>query len=218
MDILTFRNTYWNYYIQMENDFFSFSPYCEIDRCNDNAFSVKYLQLILSICGEIDTICKTFCKLLHENLNLDVCGIEDYISILKQKYPTFSAETVVVLNYKYRKLQPWKSIEKGYIPNWWQAYNAIKHHRDQLKNGKENYKQANQKNALEALCALYILIEYWAAKNFVDPTQDDIMNHTMQRLRSTRLDLEKWHFYLSFMGQEPWFSSRDFYKYLEGEH
>lgn len=68
MDKLTFRNTYWNYYKQLESDFFSYSPYCEIDECNDNAFSVRYLQLYLSICGEIDTICKRFCKLLDDNL------------------------------------------------------------------------------------------------------------------------------------------------------
>ena len=45
MEKLIFRNTYWNYYEQLESDFFSYSPYCEIDECNDDAFSVRYLQL-----------------------------------------------------------------------------------------------------------------------------------------------------------------------------
>lgn len=217
MDILTFRNTYWNYYIQMENDFFSFSPYCEIDQYNDKAFSVKYLQLLLSICGEIDTIGKTFCKTLDNSLNLDSCGITDYISILNQQYSTFANETVVLMNYRYRELYPWKSIEKGHIPNWWQSYNAIKHHRDQVKNNKENYKYANQKTTIEALCALYILIQYWAAKNFVRRTEKKTNDHTMTRLKSSRLALKKWDFYATFMGQEPWFEPDLFYKYIEGE-
>ena len=66
----------------MENDFFSYSPYCEIDQINDKAFSIKYLQLLLSICGEIDSICKTFCKVLDESLDEDHAGILDYMPIL----------------------------------------------------------------------------------------------------------------------------------------
>lgn len=223
LDILEFRNTYWNYYLQLENDFFSYSPYCEIDTVNDKAFSVKYLQLLLSLCGEIDSICKTFCKLLDETLDLKKAGINDYIPILCSCYPTFSNETVEICGYKYRELQPWKSIAKGHVPNWWQRYNAIKHHRDQKTNGIENYKYANQKNVAEALCALYILVEYWAAKNFVISEEDafkqkgnDPNEHTMSRLKSDRLNMIKWTFYESFMGQEPWFAPKQFHKYLKG--
>ena len=53
VDVLEFRKLYWNYYLQLESDFFSYSPYCEIDTANDKAFSIKYLQLLLSVCGEL---------------------------------------------------------------------------------------------------------------------------------------------------------------------
>ncbi len=215
MDVLEFRNTYWNYYVQLEKDFFSYSPYCEIDPCNDNAFSVKYLQLLLSVCSEIDSICKTLCKILDENLNLDKAGIYDYMPILNKNYPTFATEKVKILNYKYRDLQPWKSISWRHAPNWWQCYNEIKHHRDEQRNGKENYKYANQKNTLEALCALYILVEYWAARNFATDQAEE-HDHTLQRLKSTKLKLVNWNFYLTFMGQEPWFCVDLFNKYLRG--
>ena len=222
MDVLEFRNIYWNYYLQLENDFFSCNPYCEIDTVNDKAFSVKYLQLLLSICGEIDSICKTFCKLLDDTLNLKEAGMTNYIPILCRCYPTFANETVEICGYKYRKLQPWKSIALGYVPNWWQRYNAIKHHRDQKTNRLENYKYANQKNAIEALGALYILIEYWAAKNFV-PSKADTLNiknttydSTMDGLRSSKLNLVHWNFYFGFFGQELGFEPRSFYQYLEG--
>lgn len=212
MDKLTFRNTYWNYYKQLESDFFSYSPYCEIDECNENAFSVRYLQLYLSICGEIDTICKRFCKLLDDNLELDRCGINSYISILNQEYPTIAQEKVELLNYKYNEIQPWQSIKDGNVPGWWTTYNAIKHHRDEIKNGKENYKCANQKNVINALCALYVLIEYWAAKNFAID-KDETQNSVMILFVSKKLRLTHWNFYEAFMGK--WFNTKRFYEYLE---
>jgi len=219
VDVLDFRKLYWNYYLQLESDFFSYNPYCEIDTANDNTFSIKYLQLLLSVCGEIDSICKTFCKSLDSSLDTDKAGILEYIPVLLRNYPTFAGETVRVLGYHYREMQPWKSIAAGYIPNWWSRYNAVKHHRDE----KENYKHANQKNAIEALSALYILIEYWAAKNFL-PDKDtaikqlnaDPNEHTMSSLTSHHLNLVNWTFYESFMGQRPWFNPRRFYLYLEG--
>ena len=219
MDVLEFRKLYWNYYLQLESDFFSYSPYCEIDTANDNAFSIKYLQLLLSVCGEIDSICKTFCKTLDGSLDTDNAGILEYIPVLLRNYPTFAGETVRVLGYHYREMQPWKSIVKGYVPNWWSRYNAVKHHRDE----KENYKHANQKNAIEALSALYILIEYWAAKNFVVSKEEafsrrgiEPSDRVMQRLKSSMLYMPNWTFYNSFMGQEPWFNPRAYYQYLEG--
>ena len=221
MDVLEFKKLYWNYYLQLESDFFSYSPYCEIDTANDNAFSIKYLQLLLSVCGEIDSICKTFCKVLNDNFDPNNAGIDDYISILQEKYPTFAMEKVKILSYKYREVQPWKSIAHGHSPNWWQDYNAIKHHRDQERNGKANYKYANQKNVAGALCALYVLLEYWAAQNFV-PDRDELSNSksttydsTMESLKSSRLNLTYWNFYYGFFGQKLGFEPRSFYQYLE---
>lgn len=214
MEILTFRQTYWNYYMQLESDFFSYCPYCEIDHCNDNAFSVKYLQLLLSVCGEIDTICKRLCKQLDENLDEESCGIDDYIAILNRSYHTFSQETVSVRNYEYGEIKPWNSIKYGYVPNWWKTYNSIKHHRDKIENGRINYKGANQKTVLSALSALYVLIEYWAAKNFVYESKETEV-HIMGDFKSSRLNLDKWNYY-SFMGQHPWISKPHFIEYMKG--
>lgn len=200
LNFLEFRSTYWNYYLQLENDFFSCSPYCEIDTVNDKAFSVKYLQLLLSICGEIDSICKTFCSLLDDTLDLKEAGMKDYIPILCRCYPTFANETAEIYGYKYRELQPWKSIAMGHVPNWWQRYNAIKHHRDQKTNGLENYKYANQKNAIEALSALYIILQYWAVQNYVINTSKKNALE-MYEIQSVRIKMKKWSgFYTEFAG------------------
>lgn len=216
MDVLDFKNTYWNYYIQIEKDFFDTVPYCNIDESNNNSFSIKYLQLHLSICSEIDTICKSLCKRINGSLNLTECGINDYIKILNSSYSTFSKEAVNLMGYKYQIVKPWKGIEKNYIPNWWNVYNDLKHHRDTIKNNKHIFEYANQKNVIKALCALYVLIQYWAAKNFVvDKTETQ--NNIMPIFKSKNLNLVNWNFYFTFMGPSEWFDSSLYYKYMEKE-
>lgn len=140
------------------------------------------------------------------------CGINDYISILNREYPTIAQEKVELLNYKYDEMQPWQSIKDGEVPSWWTTYNAIKHHRDEIENGKENYKCANQKNVINALCALYVLIEYWAAKNFAID-KNETQNSVMILFVSKKLRLIHWNFYEAFMGK--WFNTKRFYEYLE---
>ncbi|MCO8193677.1 hypothetical protein [Anaerofustis sp. NSJ-163] len=91
----------------------------------------------------------------------------------------------------------------------------VKHHRDELTDGKENYKLANQKNTIQALCALYILIEYWISDIFNhDPTYSNII---MPTLKSKKFTLENWdYFYPYFMGC-TYFDKEKFEKYINGE-
>ena len=92
MDINKFIEIYWNYYRQLEGDFFSLEPFCAIDKVNDNAFSTKYLHLILSICGEIDTICKRMCSCIDPDMDMDTCGINEYKNIMMTHYPKIADE------------------------------------------------------------------------------------------------------------------------------
>lgn len=214
MEIIDFKNTYWNYYKQLESDLFETVPYCTIDKVNNDAFSMKYLQLHLSICSEIDTISKTFCKLLDSTVDTSLCGITDYIKIFNVVYPTFFQEKLTINGYKYREIQPWKGIDKGHVPNWWNIYNEIKHHRDITKNNKENYKLANQKNIIDSLSALYILMEYWVTFHFAIDKMEK-MNHVIPQFRSRKFMLSNWKFYESYMGQPEWFNTQRYFKYIE---
>ena len=208
MDYLTYKNKYWDYYLQMENDFFSFAPYCEIDESNKNTYSIKYLQLLLSICGEIDTILKSLCKKLDNTLDENACGIDDYIKILNEKKPKFATETISVVGYKLKEIVAWKSISKGFAPNFWSVYNSVKHHRDL----SDNYKKANQKNVLEALCALYIAEEYWIAHNFINPDLE--RNDDMGRLKSKRFYIKNWVYYKYFNCDSEYLDTKEFLKYM----
>ena len=105
MDINRFIELYWNYYLQLENEFFATEPFCAIDKINDNAYSTKYLQLILSVCGEIDTICKQLCKSFSPDFNIDQVGINDYRDILMQHRPRIADEVLAIEQHAYRDIR-----------------------------------------------------------------------------------------------------------------
>lgn len=200
MDINKFLEIYWNYYYQLESDFFALEPYCAIDKVNDNAFSTKYLHLILSICGEIDTICKRMCSCLDSDMDMNTCGINEYKNVLMEHYPKIAGEKVIIRQHIYREVKPWQAWTHKNTPHWWSLYNKVKHHRDEVWNGKEAYKYANQKTTIEALCALYIVLEYWAVYNYVLNNQDK-NTHKMLQVQSKHLAIVDWNcFYSHFMG------------------
>lgn len=202
MDINKFIEIYWNYYRQLEGDFFSLEPFCAIDKVNDNAFSTKYLHLILSICGEIDTICKRMCSCIDPDMDMDTCGINEYKNIMMTHYPKIADERVVIRKHIYREVQPWQPWAHKQTPHWWSIYNKLKHHRDELWNNKEAYKYANQKTTIDALCALYIVLEYWAAYNFVLRNEDK-NSYNMLQVKSKNLMITGWNpFYEYFMGND----------------
>ena len=186
-----------------------------IQTINNETRYLKANSLLDTLKYPIIDLPRDFLTFISKKFNIKSLQNSD----LLQNYSTFASEPVQVLGHRYREMQPWKNIANGYMPNWWSRYNAVKHHRDE----KENYKHANQKNAIEALSALYILIEYWAAKNFVVSKEEafnrkgiEPSDRVMQRLKSSMLYMPNWKFYNSFIGQEPWFNPRAYYQYLEG--
>ena len=200
MDINRFIELYWNYYLQLENEVFATEPFCAIDKINDTAYSTKYLQLILSVCGEIDTICKQLCKSFSPDFNIDQVGINDYRDILMQHRPQIADEVLTIEQHAYRDIQPWQAWKHHHNPHWWDVYNKVKHHRDEMWNGKAAFKHANQKAAIESLCALYILIEYLGVQYFVMNTRKKNVLE-MLSVKSERITMGHWYrFYTSFMG------------------
>ena len=83
-----------------------------------------------------------------------------------------------------------------------------------MENGKENYKNATQGNVIEALSALYILIEYWAAFNLVIDDGEE-KNTTLPRFKSEQFRLTKWNFYWSFLGGGEWLNKKSFFEYIK---
>ena len=51
---------YFNYYLELERDFFLTEPYVTIDVDNFSSFSIQYNRMYQSICSEIDSLQKQY--------------------------------------------------------------------------------------------------------------------------------------------------------------
>lgn len=180
---MCFIKSYWNYYLDLEDQFISTKRFVEFDVSNFTTYSIEYLKLLQAVCSEIDVVA----KILSEEYDISFKS-EKYISIkkwgfyLQQAYPNIGKITVS-FNMDY-VLSPWKNwryeryydtknrlqyrlVEGTKVPFWWTSYNKVKHERtSHYKYGKSNYILANQENIINAMAALFILETlYLCSKN-----------------------------------------------------
>lgn len=151
---------YFNYFLELERDFFSTEPYVSIEHDNFGTFSIQYNRIYQSICSEIDCLLKELCKQLE--IGSKAGNINTYCKIVQTHFKYFNRETVYF--HKSRiELQPWKDWSEVRAPVWWTMYNKVKHYRMETdtETKKQYYKFANLGNVLNALAALYIVEQYY---------------------------------------------------------
>ena len=51
-----FVKSYWNYYLELEEQFISTKKFVEFDVSNSTTYSVEYLKLFQAVCSEIDVV------------------------------------------------------------------------------------------------------------------------------------------------------------------
>lgn len=212
---------YFNYYLELERDFFSTEPYVTIERENFDTYSVQFNRMYQSICSEIDCLLKELCKQLE--CESKARNISAYCKVIQKHFKYFNSETIYF--YKSRiELKPWKNWSDINAPTWWTMYNNVKHHR--MENDKatkrQYYKFANLGNVLNALAALYIIEEYYAysydyAKeieitktmelnpNLINDEIDKRLEKALLYIKSRKCCMKQWldaGCYSAFMGQE----------------
>ncbi len=176
-----FVRSYWDYYLELEEQFSQTKKYIAFDIYNKNAYSVEFLKLMQAVCSEIDVVAKEIASALDPSFKVDrFTNIQKWGYVLQNKLPSIlTAE--VVFNHDIR-VTPWKNWMyeqyrdcknalryrlkgKAETPSWWNAYNSVKHQRTKITaDGPINYTKANLENLIHSFAALYILeTEYMAA-------------------------------------------------------
>ncbi|MGA9755633.1 MAG: hypothetical protein WBV23_10875 [Desulfobaccales bacterium] len=151
---ITFKKieTHWNYLLAIEGDLGRLSRFIEFDERNFDCFSIEISRILLTSGAEVDVVCKQICKKLNPRSSAD--RIHPYQNEILASYPTIPDFKVLLPRYGLT-LAPWSNWNvPNNPPDWWTAYNKIKHHRD------AEYHQANLKNALNAVSGLFIMVLY----------------------------------------------------------
>lgn len=174
----TFIKSYWNYFLELEQQLCDIRRYVDFSRKNNNTFSMEFLKLLQAVCSEIDVVAKVIDSYI--DVNFKGTRINDWGYALQQSFPNIQSKKVT-FNDDY-DLQPWgnwfyvreeqeikqgnnkgktrttiKLKEKCKNPEWWTAYNKSKHERTSpYNNSNINYNRANLKNVISAFAALFI--------------------------------------------------------------
>lgn len=145
---MTGVDRHWNYYKVFEEDIRQYSRYVEIVESNLAVYSLELTRLFLSICSEVDVLCKLICGI--ESPDRKVAKMPKYIEVFSESLEGLSSEKISMPQYGL-VFCPFQSIDEGISPKWWREHNGVKHKRD------ENYRYANLGNVLDALGGLYLL-------------------------------------------------------------
>ena len=149
MDRETFMRDYWAYYLMLEEKFIHTTNYVTLSTDNDNAYSNEYAALMQMIGGELDSFFKVYCGYAYT----DFKKINDYHTYLMQDYPDVLNQKINVrsADIVFQPFAGWDRARAKQSLPWWMAFDNIKHSR------AVNKHDANQKNTLYLLGALYLL-------------------------------------------------------------
>ena len=143
---------HWNYFLVLESYLQLLARYIEFTSENDSVFSQEISHILLTAGSEVDVVLKALCKQLDSSFNGET--ITSYRKFLNPIFPKISRLNVNLPRYG-RRIIPWDNWRVNTKPQWWDAYNKVKHYRD------EKYKQANLKNVIASLAGLFIANLYF---------------------------------------------------------
>lgn len=147
-----FKRIHWNYFIAIDSDIEYLARYIEFTEANFATHSIELVRLLLSVASEVDVIAKLLCKKLSPNAPRK--DINDYRDVLTSSLPKEIYNLNVCMPISGLKLTPWLNWSRSDNPDWWRAYNKVKHERSL------HFAKANLKNVLNAVSGLYILLLY----------------------------------------------------------
>ena len=171
-------SAYWNYFISIEQDVHELSRYVEFDMTiNKNAYSLEMARILMTAASEVDVIAKNF---LPEGAPSRP-NIDHYRDALCRFIPSLPGQPVFIHRFGL-ELKPWESWSEGRTPDWWRAYNDVKHHRI------SEFSSATLENVLMCVSALFLLLVHYGKMKGFDRYQP------CPQLFATAMDLSVWDY------------------------
>ncbi|QWF16904.1 hypothetical protein [Lysobacter capsici] len=141
------NNLHWHYFLAIESDLVRVSRFVEFHKDNMQTFSIELARVLLATCAKVEVVG----KLIAHTHNIRPRKIDQIRDALMSKYPHISAAQVFLPRHDLT-LTPWSAWAGNKSPNWWVAYNSLKHdHKDALSH-------ASLASSLESLGGLLVLV------------------------------------------------------------
>lgn len=186
MNERNFYKTFWNTYIQIENELIDIFKYVELSTDNYKTYSSKFLKVFLQIGSEIDICFKEYLKLFQSN---SASSIAKYKQQLQNYDVDFFDESIEIKQLK-TIVKPWEELKNNNTISWWTAYNKVKHERTNQVTintvTQEAYKFADLENVITSLSGLYVLLMNIFAKIKNNREDSPIPNSKLFNMKSKR--------------------------------
>ncbi len=153
---------HWNYFLALERDMEAVSRFIEFDKANFDVYSIELAHLLFAAASEADVVAKLVCRQIDASSKAE--RIDEYRAVLVPGVPTLATTEVFVPRYGL-SLQPWSNWLGAGNPDWWRAYNKVKHERS------EHFNRATLHNALNALAGLMVVTYEYYARDISPPGQ-----------------------------------------------
>ena len=145
------NNRHWNYLLALDGDAAILSRYIEFAPDNYDTYSIELGRLLMAAAAEVDVAAKLACAHVPGSGKAD--NILDYQRILAAARPRLPTYPVSIHRFGLA-LTPWSNWTVPSVPDWWTAYNKVKHERG------THFRLANLKHTLNALSALHVMLIY----------------------------------------------------------
>ncbi len=154
---------HWRYFLALEADLKTLSRFIELHPDNYSAYSTELTKLLLASGSEVDVMLKelAFCIKGSRVEN----KIKAYRSAVLGRYKKFWDLEIVIPSFNI-SLSPWKNWQSNKNPDWWNAYDRVKHYRT------SEFKLANLKNVMNTMAALYATVVYYYMALNQNPKSD----------------------------------------------
>lgn len=144
---------HWNFFLALEKDLEVLSRYIEFTETNFTCYSLEISRILFSAAAEVDVVAKQLCVKI--NPTSSDSNINQYRDEIRTAYPGLQSFKVTIPRFGL-ELTPWSNWSDATgVPDWWTAYNKVKHHRN------TDYHRGNLKNCLNAAAGLFVLILYF---------------------------------------------------------
>lgn len=143
---------HWNYFLALESDLERLSRYVEFTVDNYATYSLEMAHLLLASASEVDVVLKGLCKKIQPRRKPQ--NIEQYRKIVAPQFPKLSSMKIRIPRYGL-DITPWDNWQSDQAPDWWRAYNRVKHQRDSY------FSEAKLQYTVAVVAGLFAVVLYF---------------------------------------------------------